>query len=93
MSYHLHFACLPSDIHTGWWRRWCWSQRLEGQWLQVENFFFLAFHGFIDRSVEDMTGKRGRERGSDTQQRDPGRELNPSTLQSLGTWDALYQMN
>ena len=32
-----------------------------------------------------------RERGSDTQQSDPGRESNPGPLQrgqSLGTWDA-----
>ena len=46
--------------------------------------FFLAFYGFIDRSAEDMTGnrERERERGSDTQQRDS----NPGPLQSLGTW-------
>ena len=38
--------------------------------------------------LEDMTEKRGRERGSDTQQRDPGRKSNPGPLQSLGTWGA-----
>ena len=50
--------------------------------------FFLAFYGFIDSTAEDMTGNRERERGSDTQQRDPGRESNPGLLQSLSTWDA-----
>ena len=51
-------------------------------------FFFLAFfYGFIDRAAEDRTGNRERERGSDTQQRDPGREPNPGPLQSPGTWD------
>ena len=35
-----------------------------------------------------MTGNRGRERGSDMQQMDPGRESNPGPLQSLGTWGA-----
>ena len=35
-----------------------------------------------------MTGNKERERGSDTQKRNPGRESNPGTLQSLNTWDA-----
>ena len=51
-------------------------------------YFFLSFCGFIDRTVEDTTLNRERERGSDMQQRDPGRESNPGPLQSLGTWDA-----
>ena len=49
---------------------------------------YLAVYGFIDRSAEDMIGNRERERGSDTQQRDPGLESNPGLLQSLGTWGA-----
>ena len=44
----------------------------------------MGFYGFIDRSAEDMTGNRGRERGSDTQQRDLRQESNPGPLQSLG---------
>ena len=32
--------------------------------------FFKYFFGFIECTAEDMTGNRGRERGSDTQQRD-----------------------
>ena len=35
---------------------------------------FLAFHGFIESTVEEETGNRVRERGSDMQQRDPGQE-------------------
>ena len=42
--------------------------------------YFFAFYGFIDRTVEDMTENRDRERGSDTQQRDPDRESNPGPL-------------
>ena len=34
--------------------------------------FFWPFYDFIDSTVEDMTGNREREGGSDTQQRDPG---------------------
>ena len=48
---------------------------------------FWPFHGFIDSTAEAMTGNRVRGRGSDTQQRDPGRESNPGPLQSLSTWD------
>ena len=33
------------------------------------------FFGFIDRAAEDVTGNRLRERGSDMQQRAPGRSL------------------
>ena len=57
-------------------------------WLVVCLYIFWPFYGFIDRTAEDMTGNRDRERGSDTQQRDPGWELNPGPLQRLGTWDA-----
>ena len=45
---------------------------------EIYSFFFLniclAFYGFIDRTAEDMTGnrERERERGNDMQQRDPG---------------------
>ena len=52
---------------------------------------FLAFHGFIDSTVEELTGNRERDRGSDTQQRDPGQESNSDPMQqgqSLCTWDA-----
>ena len=48
---------------------------------------FLTFYGFIDCSAENMTGNKGRERGSDTQKRDPRQESNPGPLQSLSTWD------
>ena len=59
-------------------------------------FVFLIFlwpFGFIDRIAEDMTGKRlrKRERGSDKQQRAPGRDSKTGPLQqgqSLCTWNA-----
>ena len=57
--------------------------------LMKSLFYFLGFfYGFIDRTAEDMTGNRERERGSDTQQRDQGWKSNPGPLQSLGTWAA-----
>lgn len=52
--------------------------------LIVDSFFkvFLGpLYGFTDRSDEELTGNRMRERGSDMQPRDPGRESNPSLLQ------------
>ena len=39
---------------------------------KMSKISFWPFYGFIDRTAEDMTEKRGRERESDTQQRDPG---------------------
>ena len=53
--------------------------------------FFLAFYGFIDRTAEDMTRNRKREREREgewhkAKGRRPGVE--PTALQSLGTWDA-----
>ena len=41
---------------------------------------FGLFYGFIESTAEDMTGKRGRKTGSDTQQRDPHQESNPGPL-------------
>ena len=49
---------------------------------------FLAFSGFIDRTAEECDRKQGKRGGNDTQQGDPGRELNPGPLQNLGTWVA-----
>ena len=56
---------------------------------QVNSFFFFwPFMALLTGKLEDMTGKRGRERGSDMQQRDPGWESNPGPLQSPGTGGA-----
>ena len=49
--------------------------------LSQTESIFLAFRGFIDSTVEEVTGNGVRERGSDTQQRDPGWETNPGPLQ------------
>ena len=50
---------------------------------------FIYFWPFMALLIEQLKiWQEERERGSDTQQRDPGRELNPGPLQSLGTWDA-----
>ena len=43
------------------------------------SIFFWPF-GFIDRTDEEMTGNRLRERGSDRHQGAPGRDLNPGPL-------------
>ena len=54
-------------------------------------FFFWPLYGFIDSSAEEMTENRMRERGSDRQQRAPGRDSNPGPLQrgqSICTLDA-----
>ena len=42
----------------------------------LEALILAYFFGFIDRTVEDMTGNRSRERGSGT-----GQESNPGPLQ------------
>ena len=60
--------------------------------LQCYFFYclFLAFHGFIDSTAEEVTGNRVKESVSDMQQRGPGWESNPGLLQrgqSLCTWD------
>ena len=41
----------------------------------------MIIYGFIDRPAEEVTGHKMRERGSHTQQRAPGREVNPGSLQ------------
>ena len=43
----------------------------------LEALILAYFFGFIDRTVEDMTGNRLRERGSYMQQRDPSWQSNP----------------
>ena len=42
----------------------------------------------FDSTAWRVGQETGKEMGSDTQQRDPGRESNPGPLQSLGTWVA-----
>ena len=68
-------------------------------WDQIHKFFFffyilfLAFHGFIDRQAEDMTGKRERE-GEWHAAKGPGPGVEPgSTAEPQHMGRALYQVS
>ena len=65
-----------------------WSTSHNLDWLDGHYFFFLAFMALLTVQLKRVTGTRVRERGSDMQQGDQGRESNPGPLQSLSTWDA-----
>ena len=54
----------------------CYSDSVTVYLIWTSFKYFLAFYGFIDSTAKDMTGNRG----SDTQQRDPGWESNPGLL-------------
>ena len=55
---------------------------------KIFNYFFGPLYGFIDRTAEDTTGNRIRERGSDPQQRAPGQDSNLGLLQRGRSGDA-----
>ena len=61
------------------------------QTTNKDNFFlsilFGLFMALLIVKLKRVTRSRERERGSDTQQSDPGQELNPGPLQSLSTQD------
>ena len=48
---------------------------------------FFGLYGFIDSTAKEGDKNKVKERGSDMQQRDLGRESNPGQLLSLSTWD------